>query len=458
MYIDWRSHGRFLFLLFSFLIMLSGCLAVPETPVGELPTTATAPLPSPTHTAMPTAVPSLPTAPTLPVVSPYPAPTITAVAPSPYPIPTTPPTLVPTAVPPTTTQNTYLPVIMQPATSPPPTDTPIITADLAPTATPIPVLDFALLQTQLRAQGQELGYVKIGFHTAIGGNSQGLDEWMHQLDAAGVPFFLKSVDNAQPLFFAQELMKQSGVPHTLVFRRATGDIYDVPNYDLPPDQAAREHWERHMAVWPPELDPGLVWLETMNEVDKNRAEWLAQFALTTAELALASGHKWAAFGWASGEPEPAQWQSPAMLQFLRLVAQHPDQLAIALHEYSYTMSNIADQYPYKVGRFLELFRICDANAIPRPTILITEWGWTYEEVPSPDQAMRDIAWASHLYAPFPQIKGAAIWYLGGGFSDIANLAQQLIAPVMSYALTDYFVIPPPDQPASLTIDWFNLQD
>ncbi len=287
--------------------------------------------------------------------------------------------------------------------------------------------------------------VKIGFHVSVGGNAAGLDEWMRRLDEAGVPFFLKSVDNAQPILFAQELKRASGVPHVLVYRKTSGGDYDwdVPNYALPPDQAAAIHWQMHRDAFPPELDPSLVWIETINEIDKNQAEWLGQFALKTAELALQDGFNWAAFGWASGEPEPAHWQTPSMLQFLRLAGQNPDRLAIALHEYSYLVDDIGDAYPYKVGRFQELFRIADANGIPRPTVLITEWGWTYENVPSPEQAMADVAWASRLYAPYPEVKGAAIWYLGSGFANIANKAQQLIYPVMVYALQNYFPAPLP---------------
>jgi hypothetical protein len=251
------------------------------------------------------------------------------------------------------------------------------------------------------------------------------------------------VDNAQPLYFAQQLRQASGVPHVLVYRKASGgDHYNVPDYNLPPEQAALEHWQRHIEAFPPELDPNIVWLETVNEVDRTRSEWLAQFSLATARLSLAQGYRWAAFGWSSGEPEPEHWQSPAMLEFLRLVGANPDRLAIAIHEYSYTEENIWDAYPYKVGRFLELFRICDQYGIPRPTVLITEWGWTYERVPSPEQAMRDIAWAARLYAPYPQVKGAAIWFLGSGYSQIANEAQRLIQPLLVYTLTNYFVAPP----------------
>lgn len=387
------------------------------------------------------------------VATPYPAPTLPFPTPEAYPIPEAYPVatetveMVVTAVPPTP-QNTPIPVsetgseLYLPAIVNELPDAPA-----SPAATPLPVLDFAALQAQLQAEGQMLVYNKIGFHAGVNGTMEGLEAWMGQLDAAGVPFFIKSVDNAEPVYIAQELMKQSGVPHTLVYRKAAGgDFYNVPNYDLPPLEAAQIHWQLHVEAFPPELDPSLVWLETINEVDKNRAEWLAQFALETAKLALRDGYKWAAFGWASGEPQPADWQSPAMLEFLRLAAANPDRIAIALHEYSYLVDDIGHEYPYKVGRFLELFRICDAYGIPRPTVLITEWGWTYQEVPEPDRALRDIDWAARLYAPYPQVKGAAIWFLGGDFGDIHVKTQRLIRPLTEYSLQHYFAAPlPPNQ-------------
>jgi hypothetical protein len=326
-----------------------------------------------------------------------------------------------------------------------PTATPLPPPSATKPPPPTPTIDFTAVRQQLQAQGQDLAHVKIGFHTSIGGNQEGLDTWMQRLDAAGVPFFLMSADNAEPLFRAQQLMQASGVPHTLVYRRS-GDNYDVPNYDLPPAEAARQHWQLHREAFPPELDPTLVWLETINEVDKNRSQWLAEFALATAELAIADGFRWAAFGWASGEPEPEHWQSPAMLAFLRFAAEHPDQIAIALHEYSFMTEDIADQYPYKVGRFQQLFQICDEYGIPRPTVLITEWGWAYQDVPSPGEALQHIAWASKLYAPYPQIKGAAIWHLGCCFANVANQTQRLIAPLTEYSLGNYYAIPlPPAQ-------------
>ncbi len=304
-------------------------------------------------------------------------------------------------------------------------------------------LNFEQIRADLNAQGQELVYAKIGFHAGIGYQSENLVAWMTALDAAGVPFFLKSTDNAEPIYIAQELKRRSGVPHTLVYRRVSSNDHDldVPTYDLPAEEAAVLHWQKHMELFPPELDPSLIWIETINEIDKNRAEWMGQFALKTAELAMADGFNWAAFGWSSGEPEPEQWQTPSMLAFLQLAGNNPDRLAIALHEYSYTTEDIKDGYPYKIGRFEQIFQIADQNNFPRPTILITEWGWEYVHVPSPEKAIQDIAWANQIYAPYPEVKGAAIWYLGGGFKDVALETEQLIIPVTEYTLQNYFTRP-----------------
>lgn len=423
-------YGRIIFPLI--LFFLAGCSqrAIPATPTPTIPPPPA--LPSATAAALP-AVASITPAPDSQPETAAPA-----------------PTAVPTGTRPSASQS-YLPFVNSGAAAAAAalaaTPTAAASPTPRPTATPVPTVDFTAVRQQLQANGQDLAYVKMGFHTSIGGNQTGLAEWMQQLDAAGVPFFLKSVDNAEPLYAAQQLIQTSGVPHTLVYRRSGGD-YDVPNYDLPPAQAALIHWQKHKEAFPPELDPSLVWIETINEVDANRSEWLAQFALETAKLTLADGYRWAAFGWASGEPEPEDWQSPAMLEFLRLVAANPDRLAIALHEYSYTVDDVKDLYPYKIGRFQKLFQIVDEQGIPRPTVLITEWGWAYQDIPPVGQAMRDIAWAAELYAPYPQIKGAAIWHLGCCFADVANKTQKIIAPLTDYTLHTYFAAPlPPAQQA-----------
>lgn len=346
---------------------------------------------------------------------------------------------------PDATEEVFLPVVnvdttSVPAPAEPPAATPeppaAATALLAPSPTPFATVDFAAARATLLAQGRELATIKHGFHVTLIEDKTLLDNWMHRLDEAGIPFFLKAVDNAEPLYNAQEMMKKSGVPHVLVYR----SVDDLPNYDLSPQEAARQHWELHRNRFPPELDRDKVWLETINEPDRLRSEWLAEFALETARLAMAEGFRWAAFGWAAGEPELEHWQSPAMLEFLRLVGENPDRLAIALHEGSGTIEDAAFEYPFRTGRFLQLFDVADQHNIPRPTVLITEWGWSYNEVPAPDEAMADIEWASRLYGAFPEVQGAAIWNLGLGccFGNVSDQVEELIDPLTELTLTRYF--------------------
>lgn len=374
------------------------------------------------------------TEPPVPPSSPYPGPTVSLPAtPSPGSDPQEYDTVA--SYPPPTTDggsetknHIYLPVTGGSAETPSP----------EPTATPspVPTVDFQAVRAELEAQGQEIGFVKTGFHVTLPEDREVLDEWMTSLDAAGVPFFLKTVDNAEPLFKAQELRRQSGVPHVLVYR-STGS---VPNYELAPEAAAQQHWQTHRELFPPELDPNLVWVETLNEPDRTQSEWLARFALETARLTMADGFRWAAFGWASGEPEPEHWRGPVMQEFLRLAGQNPEQLAIALHEYSYIEEEIGHEYPFKIGRFQSLFQIVDELGIPRPTVLITEWGWEHADIPPVDEAIEDLKWVNKLYAAYPQVKGAAIWNVGIGccFGDISEQVQEIIEPVTDLALQNYY--------------------
>jgi hypothetical protein len=69
--------------------------------------------------------------------------------------------------------------------------------------------------------------------------------------------------------------------------------------------------------------------------------------------------------------------------------------------------------------------------------LITEFGWTHKDLPSPSKAMEQIEWAAKLYAAYPTVRGAAIWYLGCCF-NIEHETQALIAPVTEYSLANYF--------------------
>lgn len=303
-----------------------------------------------------------------------------------------------------------------------------------------------------------------GFHTGPGGNPTGIGPHLRTLDSAGVPIFIKAVDTMSGIDDALALPNPFGVRHTIVYRKSTGEDYDydVPDYKLEPSQAAALHWKRHVDRFPPAIksNRSRVWVEVVNEIRKENspgdvmynnmkaADWLGLFAIAISGLALADGYNIALFGFASGEPEYEHWTSQGMLQFLQVAAANPDRIAIALHEYSYDVQNIFDGHPYKIGRFNTLHQACDDNGLARPTILITEWGWTLDNVPSPAQAIEDIDAVAAEYASHSNIRGAAIWYLGPSFNGIADKAQKLIAPVTEFMLSTTYEVedvtaPPP---------------
>lgn len=302
--------------------------------------------------------------------------------------------------------------------------------------------------------GDTIPHSKIGFHAgAPGGNMTGIGDHFQDLDSAGIPVFLKSVDNYGPIFELSQLARQSGINHHMIYRLSTvgqndGYDYDVPDYNLPPQLAAELHWQETVDKLPPEFNKQLVWVEPINEVDKNRSEWLASFALSISLIANGQGYKVSLFGWSTGEPEPNHWSGDMMLDFLAYCGHNPNKAAVSLHEYSLSMTGLDYNYPSLVGRFKVLIDICNSNNIPPVTIHITEMGWTHDNVPVVASAMSDLEWVNEVYNVYQNVIGAAIWYLGPGFSNIANKTQPLIEPVTQFALqlgppTDLPPIPPP---------------
>lgn len=332
----------------------------------------------------------------------------------------------------------YIPILFNEWSTIPPLPDPLPPPVAYTSTSPV---DFGAAAEALETDGLILGYNKIGFHTGPAGNRQGISDYFRKLDAAGVPIYIKSVDDAGPIFEVQELGKVSGVEHIMVYRKHGGG-FELPNYNNDPIAEARIHYDRHVSAWPPELDYTKVWMETINEPDKNRSEWLAIYSLEIAKLAVADGRKVAAFSWSTGEPEVEHWESPEMLAYFRYAAEHPDNVAVSLHEYSLVSNEITRFYPYLVGRFQLLYEVLDKRGIDRPTTLITEWGWAATSLPPVEEAMEDIAWTNQLYNAYPQILGAGLWYLGANFEDIANDAQKLIEPVGDYSIRSYFGITP----------------
>ena len=305
-----------------------------------------------------------------------------------------------------------------------------------------------------------IAYNKIGFHTASGGNPNGIGDWLKALDAADIPFCIKAADSMVGLFEAQELVhaRNGAIPHVLAFRRSVpaggsrppSGNPDVPDYTKSPEAAAAEHWAWHKKYLPSEIDPALVWIETINELRKEVkwADWIGEFAYYNGQMAMADGYKFSAFGYSSGTPDVGAWETDGMLHYLESCQQNPDKLSVSLHEYSFKAEDIWFMRGDLIGRFEKLFHACDKHHIKRPKIIMTEWGWTHERVPTPNKAIQDIAQVAEYYAQFPEILGAAIWYLGPGFGGIANRAQKLIKPLTTYTLNTTFEVadPPPVDP------------
>ena len=281
-------------------------------------------------------------------------------------------------------------------------------------------------------------YNKIGFHAGPAGNHNGIGEYYKRLDAAGIPFVIKSVDHYGHI---HEACQYTNADHIRVFRlsgkgQGDGYNYDIPNYHLSANLAADLHWEKTMAALPPEFNKDLVWLEPINEVDKNRVEWLSEFAMRFSALAIQNGYKILMYAWSPGEPEINHWTGPWMKRYLELCSELPNQFGIALHEYSLTAENIWDDMGYKIGRFEMLFEVCSKLGLNHPTTVMTEWGWTLNNLPSIRDAMNDIMDVNEFYCRYKAVKGACIWYLGGGpeWKDIQDQTQKLIAPVTEYSL------------------------
>jgi hypothetical protein len=292
---------------------------------------------------------------------------------------------------------------------------------------------------------------KIGFHSGPIGNMSGIGDYWRTLSNNGIPIFHKAADGYGPLFeIANLILNPHNVEHHLVYRMSTrgqndGYDYDVPPYHKSPRQAAEEHWQHTRNKLPPEFNREKVWVEPINEIDKNRCDWLGRFAFHIANLAHDEGYKVTLFGWSSGEPEREGWETEGMLAYLRLCAERPNQAAVSVHEYDFGIEGFDKVYPFHVGRFQMLFDVCDNHGIARPAIHITEWGWSLNQVPPWPVAEQYITKSNELYTKFPEIKGAAIWNLGKGaeFGDIHNQTQKLIVPLGEYTLNRRFDAPEP---------------
>jgi murein DD-endopeptidase MepM/ murein hydrolase activator NlpD len=278
----------------------------------------------------------------------------------------------------------------------------------------------------------------IGFHLGPGGNANGLKEnFLLPLDRAGIRYFIVSAD-AYP-YDAAVISSGSVVDHTVVYRVTThgqddGVDYDVPDYSKDPVTAADIHFDQCMRILPPEYHFNATTYAFLNEIDKNRSDWLGWFSKRWVERAMEIGLMTAGLGFSSGEPEYDHWLTPGMRAYLTLVSQHRDRHSVAIHEYSYTVDDIWRWYPNLIGRYQKLMQACDEIGIPRVSFLIKEWGWEYQTVPSVSKGIQDMDAVAQEYVKLQENYGAGTWYLGPSFGGIADKLQPYIYPLGQLAL------------------------
>ena len=287
---------------------------------------------------------------------------------------------------------------------------------------------------------------KIGYHAAGVGNYNGFDTWRQSLANADQPRVWQQTDANGELQTLQQELKPKDV---LIFRR-TGDLENIP-YTGNPEEFARNRITQLLNLWPTALDPKIVWMCSINEPSKEVSdmEWLARYELACATEMLAAGRRYLAFGWSTGTPEPEWWENQWSIQLLQLCAANPNLLGIRLHEYSLN-DDIRHLYPHLVGRFKNLHNVCDEHGLDYPTLIIGECGWNYNSVPlSESQFSEQLSWLQDVYAPYPNIKGAALWTLGGpgwgsAVDDLIRLMPVLIDQAVNYVGPELPDPTPPD--------------
>lgn len=320
----------------------------------------------------------------------------------------------------------------------------------------------------------------IGLQSGPTGKPNGIGLVIDALTNANIAMFSASSDATSVIFDLQEARRRSGVPHTANWiptgfagkdKNHPGYHLSVPEYGKPHSrQLAIRHWnavENYKNGIPKEIDWDIpcIWLSTWNEV-RPYVGWAPQHAPTAIEdpvagyagnadligwqayeigkEALNRGYRWAAFGFAGGNPEEGFWEAPGVRAYLQLCHENPDQLGVALHEYSLQDTIVGNS---NIGRFQQLHAACDKFGLRHPVIQIKEFGWRERWVPKPETAIPELVTVARMYMQHPNIHGAAIWTVQNGWDQtITNQVQDLIPHLQTAGIAHAQPIPAQQQP------------
>lgn len=284
-----------------------------------------------------------------------------------------------------------------------------------------------------------MAHSKIGFHVGVGGNHDGLGDWMRRINKAGYSFGLKSIDSYGQLGEALQVGRQYGISNWLIYRmaKASGKVSrETPIYTNAPQQDAIDLCREVISKLPPEFDQ-IVWLELLNEIrgklgpddqmynNMSACDYIGEWCLAAARFLNERGYKFVGPSFNSGEPgengQPlsdavTQYSQPGMLEYLRYCAKNSGMAGLSVHEYSWDRwmqgEAPANWYPALWGRFEAAIAAADLNNIPRTfPIFVTEFGFGFDEVPTYPSVTSYFDARNQQLARWPQVKFDAAWAL-----------------------------------------------
>lgn len=281
------------------------------------------------------------------------------------------------------------------------------------------------------------------------GPGNGIGEMFRAINQAGKPFVGKSIGDVG---FVQEMIgysQQYHIDNIIILRYVDVAGYPqmVPDYSLPPQQAAQDvcqallnHLDTHAAYLNPyrqyfRVEVGNELRTQYDHDDPNYnnmhpVDWLGYYGAEFSRLLKQAGWRSYMFGMNAGTPEPQDWLLAGMVEFLTLCASDPYWYGLTLHEGitnadDLENANIEDWVPWTVGRLQFVNQACDQLGIAYPNIVISEWAWKYNDMPSQGKAESDIAWLSEFYAQFPNVEGVNLWNLDRNCGECQTLPPRL---------------------------------
>lgn len=284
----------------------------------------------------------------------------------------------------------------------------------------------------------------IGFHTGTPCFCDGIGDFLADLDTDGHVITAKCNDGTASLVDFQNLV-QKGATGVGVHRILRG--HDVPPYGGDIYEAAKLYVDKVNEYWPPELDKELFYVECVNEVDKNESNWVGWFLCELSQQLMDAGYRFCGPGWSTGEPEPEHWSTEGMLAFLLMCSLNRDELAVGLHEYSLDANSLAASRPWMVGRVMWLNQVCIDHGFSLPDVIITEFGWTHNDVPAKSIGVNQIIEMVKWYIlNAPNVLALHIWALDKSdhWPDIDDLVHPYMPLLLeTIKVTDW---PPRDIP------------